>query len=79
MTDIDRAMSGKTLKSATGWWGDPGVQMFQSGYILGKELSVSADGSGNDEVQFSFSGVGQFPEKVTNPTWPAAVDGDDRR
>lgn len=68
-----RVMTGNTLKSATMYWGDPGVQMWQGAFGLAKELEISADGTGEDGTTVTVSGITQFPTKVAAPTFPAEV------
>lgn len=69
-------MTSDDLKSATMYWGDPNVQIFQSAYCMGDELTVSADASGTDAVTWAANGVGKFPARVASPTLPAQSIGD---
>lgn len=63
------SMAADDLQSLTLYWGDPGVQEFQTGYNMIDELSITADTSGTDGVQVAISGQGRFPSK----TAPAGV------
>lgn len=69
-------MTSDDLKSATGYFGDPNVQVFQSAYMMGDELTISADATGTDAVTWSAKGIGKFPARVTAPTLPALAVGD---
>ena len=62
-------MDADDLQSLTFYWGDPGVQEFQTGYNMIDELTITADTSGTDGVTMSISGQGRFPSK----TAPAGV------
>jgi hypothetical protein len=64
------------IKSATLYFGDPNVQIWQSAYCMADELTVSADATTDDAVTFGLTGAGQFPTRVTAPTFPAAIPGD---
>src|SRR3954468_13361968 len=69
-------MTSDDLKSATIYFGDPNVQIFQSAYAMAEELTVSADATGTDAVTWSVKGVGKFPARVTAPALPAQNVGD---
>jgi hypothetical protein len=69
-------MTSDDLKSATIYFGDPNVQIFQSAYAMADELTVSADATGTDAVTWSVKGVGKFPTRVAAPTLPAQNVGD---
>lgn len=71
-----RDMTGDTQKAATFYFGDPNVQIFQSAYCMGEELTISADASGEDAVTWSMNGFGRFPTRVSAPTLPAQAPGD---
>lgn len=64
------------LKSATFYFGDPGVQIFQSVYSMADTLTISADASGEDAATWSMSGFGRFPTRVSAPSLPAQSAGD---
>lgn len=70
------AMTTDTLNSATMVFGDPNVQVFQSAYTMGEELTISADATGTDAATVSAKGWGQFPTRVSAPTFPAQSIGD---
>lgn len=59
------------LKSATLWWGDPGMQTFRSAYCMADELVIKADGTGTDGTKFGIKGRGRQETKVANPVVPA--------
>lgn len=67
--DFAPTMNADDLQSMTLYWGDPGVQEFQTAYNMVDELSITADDSGTDGVTMAVSGQGYFPSK----TGPAAV------
>jgi hypothetical protein len=69
-------LTADNLKSATFWFGDPNVQIWNAAYCMGNELAISADASGTDGATMTVSGAGQFPAKVADPTLPAQVIGD---
>src|SRR3982751_2609046 len=58
-------MTSDDLKSATIYFGDPNVQIFQSAYCMADELTVSADATTDDAATFGLTGAGQFPTRVT--------------
>lgn len=69
-------MTSDDLKTATLYFGDPNVQIFQSAYAMASEMTISADASGTDGVTMSISGTGKFPTRVSAPTMPAQSIGD---
>lgn len=69
------SMTTDVIKSATGYFGDPNVQIFQSAYMMAEEMTVSADASGEDAATWSFKGFGRFPTRVAAPTMPAQAVG----
>jgi len=69
-------MTSDDLKSATFYWGDPNVQIFQSAYCMADELTVSADAGGTDAVTWAVKGMGKFPTRVSAPALPAQSIGD---
>lgn len=58
-------------KSATFYFGDPNVQIWQAAYCMAEELTISADASGEDAATWSVSGFGRFPSRVSAPSLPA--------
>jgi hypothetical protein len=68
-------MTSDDLKSATFYFGDPNVQIFQSAYCMAEEMSISADASGEDAATWSLNGFGRFPTRVAAPTMPAQSVG----
>src|SRR6187399_723439 len=64
------------LKSASMYFGDPNVQVFQAAYCMGDELTVTADATTDDAATFAANGMGKFPTRVTAPVLPAAIPGD---
>ena len=67
--DFAPTMTADDLQSLTLYWGDPGVQEFQSDYCMIDEMTISSDAGSTDGVTMSFSGQGHFPAKVA----PAGV------
>lgn len=63
----------RTEKTATLFWGDPGVQIFRSVYGYLQSLTIASDATGTDAVTMEASGGAFFPTKVANPTWPAQI------
>jgi hypothetical protein len=66
-------MTSDDLKSATLYWGDPNVQIFQSAFAMADTLTIAADASGTDGVTMTVSGMGKFPAKVSAPTLPTQL------
>lgn len=64
------------LKSATFYFGDPNVQIFQSAYSMAEQMTISADASGEDAATWSVNGYGRFPARVSAPSLPAQTVGD---
>lgn len=64
------------IKTATAWFGDPGVQIFKSPFFYADSFSISADATGSDGVTMQIGGAGQMWTKVAAPTYPAQVIGD---
>lgn len=74
-----REMTTDTIDSATAWWGDPNVQMYETAYTMATQLKVNGDASGTDGVMQSVEGIGQFPSELTGgsiPSLPAIAVGD---
>jgi hypothetical protein len=70
-----RSMTSKTLETATLYFGDPNVQIWQAALGIAQEWVISSDGTGTDGSTQSVSGIAQFPAQVSTPTWPTAVFG----
>lgn len=70
------SMTTNAQKSATFYWGDPNVQIWQSAYCMAEELTVSGDASGEDAVTWTVKGFGRFPSLVSAPSLPAQNVGD---
>lgn len=68
-----RTLTSDDLKSATIYDGDPNVQIFQSKYGMCQEMSLDGDASGTDLVAVSMNGISHPPQKVSPPTFPAAI------
>lgn len=66
-----RTMTADSIRSMTGWWGDPNVQIFRGAYGFTDELVIAADVTGTDGATQSASGRLQFPSKVSAPTYPS--------
>lgn len=64
------------LKSASLYFGDPNVQIWQAAYCMADELTVSADATADTAATFALKGMGKFPTRVTAPVFPAAIPGD---
>jgi len=69
-------MTSDDLKTATAYFGDPNVQIFQSAYVMGSELKIAADASGTDAATWDISATGKFPTRVSAPALPAQNIGD---
>jgi hypothetical protein len=70
------SMTTNAPKSATFYFGDPNVQIFQAAYCMADEMTIKADASGEDAATCSIKGFGRFPTRVTAPTMPAQNVGD---
>jgi hypothetical protein len=69
-------MTSDDLKSATLYYGDPNVQIWQAAYCMADELVISADASSTDGATMTLSGIGKFPTEVAEPTLPAQIIGE---
>lgn len=69
-------MTADDLKTATAYFGDPNVQIFQAAYCVGEELTISANAGSTDAATWSMKGGGKFPTRVSAPTLPAQSVGD---
>lgn len=58
-----RVMTADTIKAATAYWGDPGVQVFRSVFNMLDELVIAADASSTDGATVELKGAGRFPTK----------------
>jgi len=63
-------MTSDDIRTATAYFGDPGVQIFQSVFTYWDELTITADATGTNAVQAKFTGAAQFPTRVSAPTAP---------
>lgn len=68
-----RGMTSDALKAATGYWGDPNIQVFRSVYMLPETFTITADASGTDGATIELSGRGKFPSKNAPSSVPAAL------
>jgi len=69
-------MNALAQKSATIYWGDPNVQIWQSAYCMANQMTISGDADGEDAVTWSMDGFGRFPALVSAPTLPTQAVGD---
>lgn len=67
-------MTSDDLLSATLYWGDPNVQVFQAAYCMVDEITLSADASSTDGVTMSAKGQGRFPAKTAPDSVPSMLD-----
>jgi hypothetical protein len=70
-----RSQTSTTLKTATLYWGDPNVQVWQAALGIAQEWVITSDGTGTDGSTQSVSGIAAFPTQVAAPTWPTTVFG----
>lgn len=71
-----RTGSSDDLRSFTGWWGDPAIQVWRNGFCMGQEMTISCDATAEDGVvKAKFKGIGQPWATVADPTVPAAIAG----
>lgn len=70
------SMTTLAQKAATFYFGDPGVQIFQSAYCMADTMTIAADASGEDAATWDMSGWGRFPTRVSAPSLPAQAVGD---
>jgi hypothetical protein len=66
-------MTADDLKSATGYWGDPGGIVLKSAYNMPDSITISADASGTDGATMSVSGQGAFPVKDAPNSLPSRL------
>lgn len=69
-------MTSDDLKSATFFFGDPGVQIWRAAYGMADEMTVTADTTGTDPVMMSINGISNFPARFAAPSLPAMAVGD---
>lgn len=70
------AQTSDVLDSATFYYGDPNVQIWQAVYCMAEEMTIAADASGTDAATWTVKGFGRFPTEVSAPTLPAQNIGD---
>ena len=70
------AQTSDVLDSATVYFGDPNVQIWQAAYCMAEELTIEADASSGNAATWSVNGFGRFPTRVSAPTMPAQITGD---
>ena len=68
-----RSVNSDDIKSATMWWGDPTIQIFQSTYTMINEVVIKNDASSDSGATVMVKGAGQFPTQVATPTIPASI------
>lgn len=68
-----RGASTATEKTATLYWGDPNIQIFQATHGYLQSLTITSDATGTDAVTMEASGGAFMPSKVSNPTWPSQI------
>lgn len=68
-------MNANVAKSATFYFGDPNVQIWQSTYCMANQLTITGDAMGTDAVTWSMDGFARFPTRVSAPTLPAQQVG----
>lgn len=74
--EFERQMLGNSLRTATVWSGDPNTQVFRAAYTFLEQLTIAADGKSEDAgTTVSITGVGQFPDMVSAPTYPELDPG----
>jgi hypothetical protein len=69
-------MTSDDIKTATLYWGDPNVQIFQSAFGVIDTMTISADAGSTDAAVWSVNGYGKFPTRVAAPSLPAQSIGD---
>lgn len=73
---VDLGAGANLPKTATWYWGDPTVKVFQGAYGILDELTITADGTGTDGTMMSISGHTQKLVALGSaPTLPALVIG----
>lgn len=75
-TFIDLGAGANLPKTATWYWGDPTIKVFQGAYGVLDEITITADGTGTDGSTMSISGHTQKLTALGSaPTFPALVIG----
>jgi hypothetical protein len=70
-----RDMLSTTLKSLTGYWGDPNLKMWQAPFATLEQLIMGADASGEDAVTWVYNGISKFPTALGSvPTAPTTLN-----
>lgn len=69
-------MTADDLKSATVWWGDPGLtKVFKGAYGMLDELSIASGDAGKDGSTQAIKGWTKFPTTPAAPTYPTRANG----
>lgn len=68
-------ISSDAIKTATLYYGDPNVQIWQSDFAYANEMTITADASGTDGATMSISGMANPMIEVSTPTFPAQTIG----
>jgi len=63
-------------KSATLFFGDPNVQIWQAAYSMADAFTITSDATGTDPVMIEINGMGQPMTKVSDPVVPTRAVGD---
>lgn len=64
------------LDSATVYWGDPNVKMFQEAFTMLDQIKVTANSGASGGTMLSVEGTGHFPDDLGSvPTLPASNYG----
>lgn len=63
------------IKTATLYFGDPNVQIWQSDFAYANEFTISADASGTDGATMTIGGNANPMIEVATPTFPAQTIG----
>lgn len=67
-----RVVTADTIKSFTGYWGDPNDKIYQSAFMMLTNIAWGANAEGTDGGTQSVSGIGQTITPLgSNPTLPA--------
>ena len=72
---VDLGAGANLPKTATLYWGDPGYQMYQAAHAILDELTITADGTGEDGTMMSISGRAKSSVAVATPALPALAFG----
>jgi len=63
-------------KSATLYFGDPNVQIWQAAYSMAESFTITSDGTSTDPVMIEINGFGQPMTKVADSIVPVRAVGD---